>query len=70
MRLIKEMKEKNLAAMRDPERMWELRMKFLARAKHYYGVPYAKRYHGPDSKYSVLGVIVCLGTRLQFPSNH
>ncbi|XP_022100588.1 probable beta-tubulin polyglutamylase isoform X2 [Acanthaster planci] len=49
MRLIKEMKEKNLAEMKDPDRMWSLRMKFLERAKHYFGVPYAKRYHGPES---------------------
>ncbi|XP_038062248.1 probable beta-tubulin polyglutamylase [Patiria miniata] len=49
MRLIKEMKEKSLSQMKDPNHMWELRMRFLERAKHYYGVPYAKRYHGPDS---------------------
>ena len=32
-----------------PERMKELRSRFLERCKSYYGVPYAKRYHEPDS---------------------
>ncbi len=36
--------EMRLRAMADPERMWELRMKFLNQAKKYFGVPYAKKY--------------------------
>lgn len=34
----------------DPERMWNLRMKFLNQAKKYFGVPYAKKYFKPGSK--------------------
>ena len=51
MKTIKSLKKKNLDLMKDPEQMWELRMKFLERIKHYYGVPYGRKYHGPDSKY-------------------
>jgi hypothetical protein len=34
---------------RTPLRMQELRSRFIERCKSYYGVPYAKRYHEPDS---------------------
>ncbi len=41
---------KNEAEMRrQPERMQELRSRFIERCKSYYGIPYAKRYHEPDS---------------------
>ena len=36
--------EVRMRALADPDRMWALRMKFLERAKRYFGVPYAKRY--------------------------
>lgn len=36
-------------ARKDPEAMAELREKFVEQCKKYYGVPYAKRYHEPDS---------------------
>ena len=36
--------------MADPDRMWDLRMKFVEQAKKYFGVPYAKRYWNPDGK--------------------
>ncbi|XP_033642169.1 protein polyglycylase TTLL10-like [Asterias rubens] len=49
MKTIKSLKKKNLDLMKDPDQMWELRMKFLERIKHYYGVPYGRKYHGPDS---------------------
>ena len=28
-----------------------LRKKIIERAKHYYGIPYSRKYHGPDSKF-------------------
>ncbi|XP_060115577.1 uncharacterized protein LOC132587316 [Heteronotia binoei] len=34
---------------RQPEAQWQLRMKFLERAKSYIGVPYAKKYHLPGT---------------------
>ncbi|XP_078615668.1 uncharacterized protein LOC144884302 isoform X2 [Branchiostoma floridae x Branchiostoma japonicum] len=43
------MKERELQARADPARMEALRHKFLETAKKYYGVPYAKKYHHPDS---------------------
>ncbi|XP_066296739.1 uncharacterized protein [Branchiostoma lanceolatum] len=43
------MKERELQARADPGRMEALRHKFLETAKKYYGVPYAKKYHHPDS---------------------
>eukprot|EP00058_Branchiostoma_floridae_P028503 XP_002613994.1 hypothetical protein BRAFLDRAFT_67425 [Branchiostoma floridae] len=43
------MKERELQARADPTRIEALRHKFLETAKKYYGVPYAKKYHHPDS---------------------
>ncbi|XP_078697531.1 uncharacterized protein LOC144925419 [Branchiostoma floridae x Branchiostoma belcheri] len=43
------MKERELQARADPNRMAALRHKFLETAKKYYGAPYAKKYHHPDS---------------------
>ncbi|XP_071945729.1 uncharacterized protein [Antedon mediterranea] len=42
-------KQKTLLEKKDPKSMQELRMKFLNQAKKYFGVPYAKRYHPPES---------------------
>jgi hypothetical protein len=28
-----------------------MRKKIIERAKHYYGIPYSRKYHGPDSKF-------------------
>ena len=36
-------------ARKDPAAKQELREKFIEQCKKYYGVPYAKRYHEPDS---------------------
>ncbi|CAM5105674.1 unnamed protein product [Natator depressus] len=35
--------------LQDPDYRWQLRMKFLERAKSYTGVPYAKKYHEPGT---------------------
>jgi hypothetical protein len=35
----------------NPDRMFNLRMKFLKQAKKYIGVPYAKKYFSPDCNY-------------------
>ncbi|XP_030843027.1 probable beta-tubulin polyglutamylase [Strongylocentrotus purpuratus] len=37
-------RERELLGKKDHERMWALRMRFLDQCKHYFGVPYAKRY--------------------------
>ncbi len=42
--------ESRLKALADPDRMWNLRMKFVEQAKKYFGVPYAKRYWSPEGK--------------------
>ena len=42
--------EARLRAMADPDRMWDLRMRFVEQAKKYFGVPYAKRYWNKDGK--------------------
>ena len=42
--------EARLRAMADPEKMMQLRMKFLEQAKKYFGVPYAKRYWTENGK--------------------
>jgi hypothetical protein len=36
----------------NPERMWNLRMKFIEQARKYFGVPYAKKNFSPDCKYT------------------
>ncbi|XP_041130153.1 protein polyglycylase TTLL10-like isoform X2 [Polyodon spathula] len=47
---LKQMKVNVQRRLQDPDRRWELRMKFLQQAKSYIGVPYHKRYHQPGSK--------------------
>lgn len=47
-RLSKLMKERQLAARADPNKMMDLRMKFLNQCKKYFGVPYAKKYWKPE----------------------
>lgn len=42
-------KEK-LVDREDPQFRQQLRQKFINRAKHYIGTPYAQRYHAPDSE--------------------
>ncbi|PAA88444.1 hypothetical protein BOX15_Mlig023358g1 [Macrostomum lignano] len=37
-------KKLQLTRLRDPDRMWSLRMKFLDRCRHYFGVPYKRKY--------------------------
>ncbi|XP_041130471.1 uncharacterized protein LOC121329145 [Polyodon spathula] len=46
---LKQMKVNVQRRLQDPDRRWELRMKFLQQAKSYIGVPYHKRYHQPGS---------------------
>ncbi|XP_048581079.1 uncharacterized protein LOC5512073 isoform X2 [Nematostella vectensis] len=48
-KIAKTMEEKAKISRQDPERMNSLRFKFLEGVKKYFGVPYAKRYHSPDS---------------------
>ena len=36
----------------DPDKMAALRAKFVAQAKKYIGVPYAKKYWAPECKYN------------------
>ena len=43
-----------LEANADPARMASLRSKVIAQAKKYFGVPYAKKYWAPGSKYTLL----------------
>ena len=52
-------KEARLRAMADPDRMWQLRMKFLEQLQKYFGVPYAKRYWKPDGKSAAVRELVC-----------
>jgi hypothetical protein len=44
--------EVRLRAMADPDRMWQLRMKFLEQTKKYFGVPYARKYWKPEGRYT------------------
>jgi len=46
----------------DPAKMQELRQMFIDRCKSYYGVPYAKKYHQPDSElYNSKKFLDCCG---------
>ncbi|XP_067826386.1 probable beta-tubulin polyglutamylase isoform X3 [Heptranchias perlo] len=35
--------------VKDPDRTWQLRLRFLEKAESYIGVPYAKKYHEPGT---------------------
>jgi cell wall-associated NlpC family hydrolase len=36
---------------RSPEFKAEMRKRIISRAKHYYGIPYSRKYHGPESEF-------------------
>lgn len=44
-------KESNKTKARTPEFKQKVREKIIERAKHYYGIPYSRKYHGPDSEF-------------------
>ena len=45
------MKDKMKKTQRDENQLEKLRLKFVEQAKMYLGVPYARRYHEPGSKF-------------------
>ena len=52
-RSTKQMLSRPLEEQANSERLTALRKKFVTQALKYLGVPYAKRYHEPGSKYAV-----------------
>ena len=46
--------ELRLKAMASPDRMWNLRMRFLEQAKKYFGIPYAKKYWNKEGIFAIL----------------
>jgi hypothetical protein len=56
--------EARMRAMSDERRMWSLRMKFLAQAKKYFGVPYARKYWTDEGTFLIASYnCSCLGER-------
>lgn len=45
------MKDEMKKTQRDENQLEKLRLKFVEQAKMYLGVPYARRYHEPGSKF-------------------